>query len=336
MRLRVLTWHVHGSYLWYLSRLPHELYVPVRPGQPPGYAGRTGTLPWPDNLHEVPAEDVAGLDVDVVLFQSVRHWLEDQHAMLSPAQRRLPRIYLEHDPPRQSPTDTRHPVDDPDVLIVHVTHFNRLMWDNGTNPTTVIEHGVVLPGPVSYQGDLERGLVAVNHLSSRGRRLGADIFEQVRERIPLDLVGMGAEDLGGVGEIPPPGLAAFAARYRFFFNPIRYTSLGLAVCEAMMAGLPIVGLATTEMATVVENGVSGWVDTDVDVLVARMEELLSDHEQARRLGEGARRTAQRRFSIDRFVRDWDRALRAVAQGQGQPEAIRLASAAISSMPPSTT
>jgi len=40
---------------------------------------------------------------------------------------------------------------------------------------------------------------------------------------------------------------------RFFFNPIRYTSLGLAVCEAMMVGMPIIGLATTEMATTVQN-----------------------------------------------------------------------------------
>ncbi len=298
MRLRVLTWHVHGSYLWYLSHVPHELYVPVRPGRPAGYAGRAGTLPWPANLHEIPAEDVADLEFDVVVFQSARHWLEDQHEILSPAQRRLPRIYLEHDPPRQSPTDTRHPVDDPDVLVVHVTYFNRLMWDNGANPTTVIEHGVTLPGPVTYRGDIERGLVAVNHLSSRGRRLGADVFEHVRELVPLDLVGMGAEELGGLGEIAPPGLAAFAARYRFFFNPIRYTSLGLAVCEAMMAGVPVVGLATTEMATVIDNGVSGWVDTDVDVLVRRMHELLDDHEQARSLGQGARRTAEQRFSMN--------------------------------------
>jgi NAD(P)-dependent dehydrogenase (short-subunit alcohol dehydrogenase family) len=31
-------------------------------------------------------------------------------------------------------------------------------------------------------------------------------------------------------------------------KPVRYTSLGLAVCEAMMLGLPIIGLATTETA----------------------------------------------------------------------------------------
>ncbi len=98
----------------------------------------------------------------------------------------------------------------------------------------------------------------MNNLARRGRRLGADVFERVRQEVPLDLVGMDATSLGGLGEVPPTELAAFEARYRFFFNPIRYTSLGLAVIEAMMLGMPIIGLATTEMATAIENGVSGY------------------------------------------------------------------------------
>jgi glycosyltransferase involved in cell wall biosynthesis len=122
---------------------------------------------------------------------------------------------------------------------------------------------------------------------------------------------MFAEELGGLGEVAPPDLAAFVARYRFFFHPIRYTSLGLAACEAMMLGMPVVALATTEMATVVQNGVSGWIDTDVDQLVKRMRELLADRAEASRLGEGAQRVARERFSIERFVAEWDRAFRDV-------------------------
>ncbi len=131
------------------------------------------------------------------------------------------------------------------------------------------------------------------------------MFERVRRDVSLDLVGMASREAGGLGEVPHHELPAFEARYRFFFNPIRYTSLGLAVCEAMMVGLPIVGLATTEMATAVENGVSGYVDTNVDRLVEAMHLLLKDPAEARRLGEGARRRALERFNIQRFVHDWD-------------------------------
>jgi hypothetical protein len=310
--LRVLTWHIHGSYLYYLVQAgasrqrPIEFYLPIKEGRPEGYGGRSGSFPWPEHVYDVPADRVRDLKLDAVLFQSRKNYLQDQYALLSDEQRRLPQAYLEHDPPREHPTDTHHPVDDPNVLLVHVTHFNDLMWDSNRTPTTVIEHGVMIPEGVQYSGELGRGIVVVNGLQQRGRRLGVDVFEQVRQLIPLDLVGMKSNELGGLGEIAHTGLPAFQSRYRFFFNPIRYTSLGLAVCEAMMIGMPVIGLATTEMVTVVENGVSGYVDTDVSRLVEIMQLLLTDPAEARRMGKGARRLALERFNIQRFAQDWEK------------------------------
>lgn len=311
--LRVLTWHIHGGYLYYLAQARLELYVPVKPGRPDCYVGLPkGGYPWPDNVHEVSAEQVPSMRFDCILFQTRRNYLQDQHELLSEAQRRLPRIYLEHDPPCEHPTNTQHLVDDPDVLLVHVTPFNDLMWDSRRTPTRVVEHGVTVPDHARYTGDLERGIVVVNNLQRRGRRLGADVFQRARGGVPLDLVGMGSDDLDGLGEVPHDLLPEFEARYRFFFNPIRYTSLGLAVCEAMMVGMPIIGLATTEMATAVENGVSGYVDTDLGRLVDRMHDLLANPLEARHLGEGARRRARERFDIRRFARDWEDTVRFVA------------------------
>lgn len=312
-RLRILTWHVHGNYLYYLAQTPHDFYVPVKPGRPDGYCGRNGVLPWPSNLYEVNADEVRHSTFDCVLFQSRQNYEQDQYEILSESQRQLPRIYLEHDPPQQHPTNTRHPVDDPEALLVHVTPFNRLMWDNGNTPSRVIEHGVLVPADVRFTGELARGVVVVNNIGRRGRRLGLDIFQKARAQIPLDLIGMDSLLWGGLGEIPYPQLSAFMSRYRFFFNPIRYTSLGLAVCEAMTVGLPIVGLATTEMVTAIENGVSGYVDTDIDRLIGHMQRLLQHPEEARRLGEGARRRAQERFAIQRFVTDWNATLMSVAE-----------------------
>src|SRR5690606_21287473 len=122
----------------------------------------------------------------------------------------------------------------------------------------------------------------------------------------LDLVGMGWESAGGIGEIPHHRLPAFMARYRVFFNPIRYTSLGLSVIEAMMAGLPVVGLATTEMVTAIENGVSGVLDTRIPRLVDALHELLDDRALARTMGAAAREQALERYHIERFAADWRR------------------------------
>jgi hypothetical protein len=307
--LRILTWHVHGNYLWYLSHVPHDIVLPVRPGRPHGYGGRAGAFPWPNTVREVPADRIADEAVDVVVYQAHQHWMVDRYDMLSARQRAVPQIVVEHDPPRQSPTDTRHPVDDPGALIVHVTAYNQLMWDCGATPTVVIEHGVVVPDGARYTGHLARGISVVNDLAARGRRLGSDVFAGARDQVPLDLVGIASQDIGGLGEVPPPGLAGFLAAYRFYFHPIRYTSLGLALCEAMTVGLPVVGLATTELPTIIKDGVNGFIDTDPQRLIQVMHALLAEPELARAIGEAGRTTARERFSIDRFVRDWDALLR---------------------------
>jgi glycosyltransferase involved in cell wall biosynthesis len=317
--LRILTWHVHGSYLFYLGHTPHRIYVPVREGRPSGYSGLPpGPFPWPATMREVPAEEVRNLPLDCVLYQSRGHYEVDRFELLSTSQRRLPSIFLEHDPPREHPTDTRHVVDDPGTLLVQVTPFNALMWSSGRSAVRVIEHGVVVPEGVHATYELPRAIAVVNHLTRRGRRLGADILDDVRRRVPVDLVGLEAELAGGVGEIPHDRLPAFAARYRAFFNPIRYTSLGLAVCEAMMVGLPVVALATTELPTVIENGVTGWVDTRPDRLAERLASLLADPALARRLGQNARRYARHRFGLDRFLRDWNDAFAFVTGAVGSP------------------
>jgi glycosyltransferase involved in cell wall biosynthesis len=122
------------------------------------------------------------------------------------------------------------------------------------------------------------------------------------------LVGMGAAELGGLGEVPHDALPAFMSKYRFFFNPIRYTSLGLSVCEAMMSGVPILGLATTEMAATVENGKTGYVETDVEKLIERMRYLIEHPEHALQLSQNAATYARRRFNIERFTADWQRVM----------------------------
>lgn len=300
--MKIFTWHIHGSYLYYLSQGDYQLCIPTRQDKTEGYYGRGETFPFGDNVIEIPAEEVRHHHFDCILYQTNKNYLTDQYEILSEEQRDLPKIYLEHDPPWGHPTDSRHVVDDPDIILVHVTHFNRLMWNNGQTPTRVIMHGVVDPGAI-YTGELAKGIVVINNLPARGRLLGADIYQQVSQNVPLDLVGMGTEDWG-LGEVLHPKLPRFQSRYRFFFNPIRYTSLGLAVCEAMMMGIPVIGLATTEMAAVIDNGYSGFIDTNPDVLVQRMQLLLDDPELARKIGQKGRKAAQERFSIERFTREW--------------------------------
>jgi len=302
-RLKIFTWHIHGSYLYYLSQGDYDIYIPVKDKVSEGYYGRGQTFPFGNNVIEVPVDKLSELKFDCVLFQTNKNYIEDQFEILTQEQRHLPCVYLEHDPPWNDPVDTRHIFSDEHGILVHVTHFNKLMWENRTPHVKVIEHGVT-NHQQKYTGDIPRGLVVINHLHQRGRKLGADLFEYASTQVPLDLAGMGTKQYGGLGEVLHPALPSFMGAYRFFFNPIRYTSLGLSLCEAMTAGMPIVALATTEYTTVIQDGVNGFIDTDVNYLVDRMKLLIEQPNLAYELGLEARATAHRRFGIDRFVREW--------------------------------
>ena len=116
----------------------------------------------PASAREVPAEQLRDEDVDVVVLQRVRdlelvrEWLGREPG------RDLPAVFLEHNAPDGSVPDTRHPLADRnDIPIAHVTHFNRLFYDNGRAPTTVIEHGIVDPGE-RWTGELARAAVVTN------------------------------------------------------------------------------------------------------------------------------------------------------------------------------
>lgn len=303
-RLKIFTWHIHGSYLFYLSQGEYDIYIPVNAEKSEGYYGRGQTFPFGENVIEVPAAEVRNMTFDCILFQSEKNFLTDQHDILADWQKELPRVYVEHNTPEIHPTNSIHVMTDPAVVMVHVTHFNKLMWDNRNTPhIRVIEHGVTNP-PVAYQGHIPKGIVVINHIEQRGRITGWDIFDEVRKHVPLDLVGMGTLESGGLGEVLNPVLPEFISQYRFFFNPIRYTSFGLAVCEAMMTGMPVVALATTEYVTVIKDGYSGFIDTNIEKLIEGMKYLIDNPVQAKEMGENAQSLAQEKFNIKRFTNDW--------------------------------
>src|SRR3990170_8528398 len=100
-RIKLFTWHIHGSYLYYLSKCAIDIYIPYRAGGTDGYIGRAHTFPFGSNVHEVPVEEVRELTFDCILFQSPKNYFFDQFEILSDQQRALPKIYLEHDPPQE-------------------------------------------------------------------------------------------------------------------------------------------------------------------------------------------------------------------------------------------
>src|SRR5215218_2357943 len=268
--------------------------------------GRALTWHWPASAVEVGPGEAAELDLDVVILQRpeeldglCERWLGGRRPG-----RDLPAIYLEHNAPQGRITEMRHPAADrPELTLVHVTHFNDLFWDAGATPTRVIEHGILDPG-YRYTGELPRAAVVVNEALRRGRVTGTDLLPRLNGDGRIDVFGMGTERIGGEA-LPQARLHDEMARRRVYLHPVRWTSLGLSLLEAMELGMPVVALATTEVVEAVTPE-AGVLSTNVDVLRGAVRELIADPGRGREMGLVARRIALARYGIERFLAEWDK------------------------------
>ncbi|WP_243742576.1 glycosyltransferase [Actinorugispora endophytica] len=316
-------WHVHGSWTTSFVHGGHTCLLPVTPDRGPDGRGRAATWDWPDNAVEVAPGRLRSADVDLVIAQRP-HELDLAERLLGRRPGRdLPALYVEHNTPRGDAPRTRHPMADrDDVTVVHVTHFNALFWDCGRAPTAVVEHGVADPGH-RYTGEIARAGVVANEPLRRWRVTGTDLLPGIAESVPLDLFGMGVTGVPARLALPPERLRvhedlpqramhAELARRRAYLHPVRWTSLGLSLIEAMMLGLPVAALGTTEVHEAVPPG-AGVVTTRPDVLRRALRGFMADPDHARAVGAAARSAALRRYGLARFHTDWDRLLQEVAR-----------------------
>jgi hypothetical protein len=290
--VRILLWHVHGAWTTAFVQGRHEYVVPVTPDRGADGLGIARTYAWPDTVSEVPLEELREHEFDAVIYQRP-HELE----LYPPAG---PAVYVEHNAPQGRIAQLRHPMADRDDLtLVHVTHFNALFWDAGATETRVIEHGIVDPGP-RYTGEIPRAAVVINEARRRGRVTGTDLLERFE---PYDLFGLDAPALGGQ-DLPQEELHDAIARRRAYVHPLRWTSLGLSLLEAMHLAMPVLVLGTTEAWEAVPPE-AGAISTNPDVLTTTLHRLLRDPDEARARGEHARAHALARYGLRRFLDDWD-------------------------------
>ena len=321
--MNILVWHVHGSWLTSFVQGPYTFLVPVTADRGPDGLGRARTWDWPTTVREAEPGELREADIDLMVLQRP-HELELAHAWTG---RRpgidVPAVYVEHNSPLESAVCTRHPLAGrTDIPVVHVTHFNRLMWDNGRAPTTVIEHGIVDPGE-RWTGELARAAVVTNEPVRRGRTVGADLLPGLAAVAPVDVFGMGLTGLHRRYGLDPDRVALYddppqaamhaeLARRRVYVHPVRWTSLGLSLLEAMHLGLPVVALATTEVVEAVPAE-AGVLSTRPDVLWDAVCTYLHDEDAARLAGKAARAAALERYGLPRFLSDWDALLEEVTR-----------------------
>lgn len=328
--MRILVWHVHGSWTTSFVHGGHDYLLPVVADRGPDGRGRARTWTWPARAVEVSPESLADADIDLVVLQRPEEMLLVEEWTGRRPGRDLPAVYVEHNTPGGRAATSRHPLaDQRDIAIAHVTHFNRLFWDCGSARTAVIEHGIVDPGH-RYSGEWPRAGLVINDPVRRGRAVGTDLLPAIAGAAPLDVFGMNVRALAGAVDVAADRLWTFEdlsqqhmhtelARRRVYVHTSRWTSLGLSLLEAMQLGMPVVALATTEAVRAVPPQ-AGVVSTRVEDLVSAVWRFVHDPLEAQTVGAAAREAALARYGLGRFLADWDALLQDALVQTAAPQA----------------
>lgn len=321
--MRILIWHVHGAWTDAFVRGDHEYLLPSTTEGGAWGLGRGGR-DWPATAREVHPSALRDADVDLVVLQRMEEIDACERLLGRRPGRDLPAVYVEHNTPRGEVPHTVHPLAERgDIPLVHVTHFNDLIWDSGRAPRRVVEHGVADPG-ARYAGDLPTLGAVVNEPVRRWRVAGTDLLPRFAARAPVEVFGMGTAELPDAvdvgperlivhGDLPTPRLHDRLAHCRVYLHPFRWTSLGLALIEAMHLAMPVIAFATTEAVRAVPPE-AGAISTDVEELLDAAAQLVADPDEARRRGAIARDAALQRYGLRRFLDDWDDVIASAVTG----------------------
>ena len=119
------------------------------------------------------------------------------------------------------------------------------------------------------------------------------------------LAGEGVYLLGRV-----PDVASWLRRAQLLVHPVRWEGFGLAMLEAMLAGLPVVASRVSSTPELVVDGETGRLvpPDDVEALAAAINGVLDD---PRGFGAAGRERARRDFSVEKMADRTVRAYRAI-------------------------
>lgn len=174
--------------------------------------------------------------------------------------------------------------------------------------------------PNSVESDSNHRPFRLFYVGNLSRRKGADLLAPIMDRL-----GEGFElyYTCGLREARPllptrnmialPRLSELELlrQYRLadaVLFPSRLEGFGYCAAEALACGIPVVASKATALPEVVEHGVSGLLCApgDVDGFVEAILALDADANRRRAMGENARASALKRFTLDKMARGYGR------------------------------
>lgn len=309
-KLNILSANNHENYSSTLAKTGHNFYMLQHP-RFHAWDQRESRLP--DNIHFLSGDDIGqqikgDLSFDLVLSQNrVEHYpVLSQIA----AQLNCPLLQMEHTLfwPDWDGKTIKHFADLPCNHNIFVSRFSAEAW--GISPdsknVSIIHHGMDTDYWRGWVGGDGKVMSAVWNFIERDRICGFSLFKAVTDGLLTNIWG----DTPGLS-VPAKNKDHLRELYRHasvYLNTTLWSSCPFSLLEAMSVGCPIVTTSSTAMPEFIKDGINGFISNDPVVLRQRIEQLISDPELGKRIGEAGRQTIVEKFGQQRFINEWNKVL----------------------------
>jgi glycosyltransferase involved in cell wall biosynthesis len=197
---------------------------------------------------------------------------------------------------------------------VFISEFSRKSWGWGEDEALVVHHGVDTDVFSPAQVERKKHVLSVVNQFREPARLfccGYPFWQEATRGLPWHHLG---ESFDGWSK-PAESIPALVRAYRecaVFVDTAAASPIPTVVLEAMSVGCVVVSRGNSMVPEVIQDGVNGFIRADPKDMRELLADILARPEKYEHVRERARRTVLERFSLERFVRDWDTVLRTAA------------------------
>ena len=310
--LNILTGPTHERYETGLAKA-NAVFYGYRAEHIKGW--NTQYAPVPDNyilLDDRYGETALPLDVEFDLVLSQHKFGQFQKFYPIAKFLGIPLVSLEHTLPAPDWDEHKRKVlaGMKGDINVFISDYSIDKWGfEKTDDVRVIKHCVdseLFNPRLDYRSDVKREnriLSVVNDWVGRDWCCGFQNWQRVTQGLPVFPVG----DTQGLSRpaSSTDELVDFYAQSRIFINTSIISPVPTALLEAMSCGCAVVSTSNCMIPEVIEHGVNGFMTNDEDEMRGFLELLMRDEELAFQMGQAARETIVRDFSVERFTNEWN-------------------------------
>ena len=266
----------------------------------------TRTSPLPDNYHltnRIPE----WVDFHLVLAQN--KFGQYQVGLDWAHSRQIPLVVLEHTLPFPfwQPHKLKLMQDMRGDINVFISEYSKIAWNFFDDTDCVLHHMVDTDLFCPGQNKKRKGILSVaNDYIKRDWALGFRLWQKVTHHLQgVKVVG----DTEGLSE-KAPNIESLIKTYQkssIYLNTSLHSPIPMSVLEAMACGCAVVSTNTCMLPDIIEHGKNGFLYSPhkPHKAVEFCKYLQSKPKAARAMGEEARKTIQKMFNEDRFVKEWN-------------------------------